>query len=209
MNKLYIFDFDGMLVDTIHDSIACLNQTLKEFGKPTFDEDLDSFVYEDLRQFLRDNSSSKDTPVYPRYIELCNQSDFSTTKAYDGMIEVLQELDNRDITLAICSNREQNVLEEFSERFLPGIGFKYISGFRKGVPDKPDPFRLNEIIEKEGIDKENVLYFGDKDVDIIAARNAGVKMVMATYGQGNEMDYRDSYIFKLIDDPKDILDIEF
>ncbi len=209
MNKLYIFDFDGMLVDTIHDSIACLNQALREFGKPSFDEDLDSFVYEDLRQFLRDNSSSKDTPVYPRYIELCNESDFRTTKAYDGMIDVLNELEDSGISLAICSNREQNVLEDFSERFLPGIRFKYISGFRKGVPDKPDPFRLNEIIEKEGIEKENVLYFGDKDVDIIAARNAGVKMVMATYGQGNEMDYRDSYIFTLIDDPIEILDIEF
>ena len=101
------------------------------------------------------------------------------------------------------------MLEDFSDKFLPGIRFKYISGFRKGVPDKPDPFRLNEIIEKEGIEKENVLYFGDKDVDIIAARNAGVKMVMATYGQGNEMDYRDSYIFTLIDDPIEILDIEF
>ena len=100
MNKLYIFDFDGMLVDTIHDSIACLNQALNEFGKPIFEEDLNSFVYEDLRQFLRDNSSSKDTPVYPRYIELCNESDFSTTKAYDGMIDVLKELENRNISLA-------------------------------------------------------------------------------------------------------------
>ena len=209
MNKLYVFDFDGMLVDTIRDSIACLNQALEEFGRPTFDEDLDSFVYEDLRQFLRDNSSSKDTLIYPRYIEICAESDFSSTKAYDGMIEVLKELASRGIILAICSNREQNVLEEFCGRFLPGIEFKYLSGYRQGVPDKPDPYRLNEIIENEGVGRENVLYFGDKDVDIIAARNASVKMVMATYGQGNEMDYKDSYIFALIDDPKDILDIEF
>ena len=61
-------------------------------------------------------------------------------------------------------------------------------------------------MEKEGISKEEVIYFGDKDVDILAAERAEIDMVVVKWGQGNENDYANPYPLKAIDSPKDILD---
>ncbi|OWT32659.1 hypothetical protein BGI41_06505 [Methanobrevibacter sp. 87.7] len=64
MKKLYIFDFDGMLVDSIYDSIHCVNEALKICGKPTYDKDLKTLYYKDFRKFLKDNDAGKETEVY-------------------------------------------------------------------------------------------------------------------------------------------------
>ena len=41
-------------------------------------------------------------------------------------------------------------------------------------PRKPDPTALNWLIDKHSIVKENALMIGDRDIDIIAAHNAGI-----------------------------------
>ena len=43
-------------------------------------------------------------------------------------------------------------------------------------------------------------------MDIIAAENADIDMVVVKWGQGNENDYSNPYPLKAIDSPKDILD---
>lgn len=122
-------------------------------------------------------------------------------------MEVLEELQNRGKTLAICTNRTEIDLRERIEGFFKGIDFKYVSGYRKGVPDKPDAYRINEIIEKENISRDKVIFFGDKDNDIMAARNAGIDIAFAKWGQGKEEDFNNPYVFKLLESPYDILDI--
>ena len=209
MKELYIFDFDGTLVDSIVDSIACVNEVLKRFDKPTYDKDLKTLYYKDFRQFLKDIDAGKETDVYPAYIDLYKDYPKVHTRPYDGVKEVLEELSNRGKTLAICSNRDVKYLNEFSKEIFKDINFKYISGYRKGIPDKPNPYRLNEIVEMEGCSKDEVLYFGDKDADIAAAENASMDMVLVTYGQGNDEDYSSDYPLRIIDSPYDILDLDF
>ena len=128
------------------------------------------------------------------------------SEAYEGIPEVLESLISQGKTLAICSNREEENIKDDVRRVFPDIDFKYISGYRKGVPDKPDPYRLNEIVEKENIPKDEVIYFGDKDVDILAAENANIDMVVVKWGQGNENDYMNPFPLRAIDSPNDILD---
>ncbi|OED30337.1 HAD family hydrolase [Methanosphaera sp. WGK6] len=207
MKKLYIFDFDGMLVDTIKDSIYCVNQALKQCGKPTYDKNLKNLYYKEFRQFLVDNGAPKESEVYHLYNEIYAKYEKPNTKPYNGIIEVLETLHNKNKTLAICSNKEENYLKKYTEKMFKNHNFKYISGHRTGIPDKPNPYRLNEIIKKENIKKEEVIYFGDKDVDIEAARNAGIDMVIVTYGQGNNEDYQQKYPLKVINTPKEILEV--
>ena len=123
------------------------------------------------------------------------------------MVDVLEELQKRAVVLAICTNRDEKVVKGLVKRFFDGINFKYISGYKKGVPDKPNPYRLNEIIRAECIDKSEVIYFGDKDADIQVAYNAQIDMIIVTYGQGSQEDYDNPYPLRVIDKPEDILDL--
>lgn len=207
MKRLFIFDLDGMILDTIEDSFNCVNQVLEEFGIPPYDVDLETMHYPTFRKYLNDNNAGKDTPVYPRYIEVYAQHPLNNTKIFDGIDDVLNELQRRGITLAICSNRDEKVVKVLAKRFFDGINFKYISGFRKGVPDKPDPFRINEIIAAENLTPDEVVYFGDKDADVKVAQNAGVDLILVTYGQGSQEDYDNPYPLKVIDKTEEILEI--
>lgn len=207
MKRLFIFDLDGMILDTIEDSFFCVNQVLEEFGIAPYDVDLETMHYPTFRKYLNENNAGKDTPVYPRYIEVYAKHPLNNTKAFDGIVDVLKELQERGVTLAICSNRDEKVVKVLAKRFFDGIDFKYISGFRKGVPDKPDPYRINEIITAENLTPDEVVYFGDKDADVKVAQNAGVDLILVTYGQGSQEDYENPYPLKVIDRTEEILGI--
>ena len=220
MKNLFIFDLDGMLIDSVIYSIRCFNLLFEYYGLPTYDKDLSDLDYDDFREFLRNNIDFSDQGVLDKFVEIY-ASVPEDSEAYEGIHEVLETLLNKGMTLAICSNREEenikdDVMRVFPReeenikddvmRVFPEIDFKYISGYRQGIPDKPDPYRLNEIVEKEGISKDEVIYFGDKDVDILAAENAGIDMVVVKWGQGNDKDYANPYPLRAIDSPNDILD---
>ena len=207
MKRLFIFDLDGMLLDTIEDSFFGVNQVLKEFNIAPYDVDLKTMHYPSFRKYLNENNAGKDTPVYPRYIEVFANHSWENTKPFDGIIEVLEYLQSQGITLAICSNRDEKVVCKMADKFFENIHFKYISGYRPGVADKPDPYRLNEIIEKEGLSKDEVIYLGDKDADLKVAANANVDVVLVTYGQGSPEDYQSSYPIAVVDRPTDIVEL--
>ena len=52
-----------------------------------------------------------------------------------------------------------------------------VLGQREGIPAKPDPSIVNDIIATAGVTKEEVLYVGDSNVDMQTAHNAGVTAV--------------------------------
>lgn len=206
MKTLYIFDFDGTLVDSLYDSIHCVNQALEQEGKPVYRGNLETIIYKDFRKFLVDNDAGKNSKVYHLYNDIYRKYDKPNTKPYEGIIDVLKTLSKQGATLAVCSNKENNYLVEYTKKLFPNIDFKYISGHREGIRDKPNPDRLLEIIEKEGTPLDEVIYYGDKDVDIEAAKQAGIDMILVSYGQGNEEDYNNDYPLKIIDSPRDLLD---
>lgn len=206
MKELYIFDFDGTLVDSYRDSIKFFNITLEQFNLPTFDMNVEGLDYQIFREFIHEQIKGIEEEFMKQFAINYKDSPQVNTYLYEGVYEVIEELQNRGIILAICSNREQNNLEELVKNFFNGISFKYISGTVNEEHCKPDPYRINEIIGKENIEKDKILYFGDKIADIEAAKAAGIDMVLVTYGQGNDEAYSDSYPLKLIDNAKEILE---
>ena len=206
MKELYIFDFDGTLVDSYRDSIKFFNITLEQFNLPTFDMDVEGLDYQIFREFIHEQIKGIEEEFMQQFALNYKDSPQVNTYLYEGVYEVIEELQNRGITLAICSNREQKNLEELVKNFFNGISFKYISGTVNEEHCKPDPHRINEIIKNENIKKEKILYFGDNVADIEAAKAAGIDMILVTYGQGNDEAYSDSYPLKHIDYAKEILE---
>ncbi|MEE0925558.1 MAG: HAD family hydrolase [Methanobrevibacter sp.] len=207
MKELYIFDLDGTLLDSLSFTITLFNKLLRDLNLPTYDKDESEYDYIEFRKHLFEYLDFNDDVHVKRFLEIYHEEMFETSTPFDGVIEVLEELQNQGKSLAICTNRTELDLMIRIDGFFKGIDFKYVSGYRKGVPDKPDAYRINEIIEKENISRDKAIFFGDKDNDILAARNAGIDIAFAKWGQGKDEDFNNPYVCKLLESPYDILDI--
>ena len=103
------------------------------------------------------------------------------TKPYDGIINLLDELRMKGIKLAVVSNKKHEFTMEIVKKYF-GDGFDIVFGHRDNYKEKPDPSSVLEVIDKLNIIKSECIYIGDSNVDIMTAKNAGVKCIGVSWG---------------------------
>lgn len=203
MKKLYIFDFDGTLVNTFYDSVISYNKALKEHGLPEYEyESLDTIDYTDFINNMTDNMD-----ILEAYTKIYENSDKEYTLPYEGITEVLQQLIREEKELAICSNRKQEQLTEYTHKLFDNIPFKHVVGYTPDGGYKPNPEVMNRILEEEQYSDDEIVYIGDKKTDILTARNVNIDVVIVRWGQGDDEAYTDEYPIKVIDEVDELLEI--
>lgn len=189
MKKLVIFDLDGTLLDTIADLAAAANHALQKAGFPVYDtETIRTFVGNGISKLLEralpewartaENVERLRTDFVPYY----DAHNAEQSKPYSGVAELLLRLQERGMMLAVASNKYQAATEKLVAHYFPAIRFVKVMGQREGVPVKPDPTIVFDIMEAAGVGKEDVLYVGDSGVDMQTAHNAGVDAVAVSWG---------------------------
>ncbi len=189
MKKLVIFDLDGTLLNTIADLATATNHALSIYGYPKHDiESYKFFVGNGINKlFERALPKEKRTEenvlkIRSEFIPYYNKHNNDLSKPYDGMPELLEKLQAMGIKLAIASNKYQEATDKLVEFYFPNIKFTQVLGQREGVPSKPHPSIINEIIEKADVEREETLYVGDSNVDMETAKNANVEVVGVAWG---------------------------
>lgn len=189
MKKLVIFDLDGTLLDTISDLAAAANHALQKAGFPVYDtETIRTFVGNGISKLLEralpegartaENVERLRTDFVPYY----DAHNAEQSKPYPGVAALLLRLQERGMMLAVASNKYQAATEKLVAHYFPAIRFVKVMGQREGVPVKPDPTIVFDIMEAAGLGKEDVLYVGDSGVDMQTAHNAGVDAVAVSWG---------------------------
>ena len=69
MKRFYIFDFDGMLVDSYRDSLKFFNMTLKQFNLPTFNGNIEGLDYQIFREFLKNEIKNREKEFNKQFTE--------------------------------------------------------------------------------------------------------------------------------------------
>ena len=189
MKQLVIFDLDGTLLNTIADLAAAANHALGALGLPVRSQaECQSFVGNGVGKLLeRALPEGKKTPEYmakirPAFFEYYDKHLADATLPYTGMAQLLAQLQKRGIKLAVASNKYQSATERLVKHFFPDIHFTAVLGQREGIPVKPDPAIVNDILFAAGCAREDVLYVGDSDVDMQTAKNAGVRVCGVLWG---------------------------
>jgi HAD superfamily hydrolase (TIGR01509 family) len=93
----------------------------------------------------------------------------------DGFVSALDQLKGHT-SLAICTNRAASmdmIIEDFG---LTGY-FEYIMTADQVTHPKPHPEPLFKVLEYFGIEPEEALFIGDGEVDMQAAKGAGVPFI--------------------------------
>lgn len=182
-----VFDLDGTLLNTLEDLADAVNYSLAQFGMPQRTiEEVRNYVGNGIRLLIeRSVPNGTDLPVIDNvfeffkkyYQEHCNDK----TKAYDGIIDMLKELKQSGIKLAVLSNKAQNAVTKLCDIYYDNL-LDITFGAREGIAKKPAPDALLECAAIADIALEDIAYIGDSDVDVLTARNAGVDCIAVSWG---------------------------
>ena len=215
-NKLIIFDLDGTLLNTIGDLAIGCDHMLSLRGLPghTYEEYctfvgngimrlVERALPEELRTEEYVKAARKDFMDY--YIEHIDQK----SVPYDGITELIDELQSKGAKLAVASNKFQAGTEKLIRKFFPNIDFVEICGNREGVPLKPDTALVDLILEKAGVERSRVAMVGDSGVDIQTARNAGITSIGVCWGFRSREELEENradHIVSSVEELKKVLD---
>jgi phosphoglycolate phosphatase len=200
--KLFLFDFDGVVVDSLELYENAVNRCLKTLGKPPFNnrsEFLDVFdhnFYEGIARKGVDVSAF--TEVSAR---LAPDLDYSIVTPVTKMAPVLETLMKNHILFVISSNSTYAI-----QRILSGIGydryFENILGLEFMLSKVEKIRHVTELLKTE---RDRTFYIGDTTGDIREAKNAGVRTVAVTWGWHSRETLEKTNPDFLVDSPEELL----
>lgn len=212
MKKLIIFDLDGTLLNTIADLANATNYALSQLGFGMHPlESYPTFVGNGIRKlFERALPATCNSPewvekVRELFIPFYDAHNADDTTIYTGIQELLDELQEKGIKIAVASNKYQSATEKLMHHYFPNISFVSVLGQRDGIPVKPDPSIVHSILQISGTDVADTLYVGDSGVDMQTAKNAGVESIGVTWGFRPIEELEGNGAKHLANSPKDIL----
>lgn len=189
--KIAIFDLDGTLLNTITDLGYACNYALQAFGfeqHPISDYHklVGNGVNKLLERALPEGYKTEENILQLRsaFVPYYNEHNKIYTHPYDGIQDMLYSLNQNGYKLAVASNKYQAATESIVRYFFGDL-FDVILGERSGCPRKPDPQIVRDILAALGADnveKNNVFYIGDSDVDINTAHAACLPAIACTWG---------------------------
>jgi len=212
MYRLVVFDLDGTLANTLNDLAHAVNMALKSENLPTHPvESYNRFVGNGvnilIKQALMDKGDDKALcdkvkKFFDSYYKehLCDY-----TTSYDGVSQLLSELENSGIKTTVHSNKPHEYVPHILSKLYPQHSFDIVLGNCEDFERKPSPQALEFMIENLNVDKAQVLYVGDSDVDVYTAHNAGVKVCGVAWGFRGEKELKDSGADFIAYDANDLL----
>ena len=211
---LLIFDLDGTLINTIDDLGQACNHALSACGFPTHKiEDYPRLVGNGINKLIEralpEEHRNEATVLRLRghFVPFYDQHNCDFTRPYDGIPELLQTLKAAGHTLAVASNKYQAATEKIVAHFFPNT-FDVVLGERAGIPRKPDPQIVWDIIHRLSPLASNlspIYYIGDSLVDAATAKAANLPFVSCAWGFCTEEQLRSADVQHLIHHPVEIL----
>lgn len=209
--KNFIWDFDGNLYDTYPMMMKSFVKAMKDFDIDLSKKDIhDDYIYSKLHSFKE------------LFIELGNKYNVDALKLSDTYHMYEHELqkkpnyfENADIVLkSIKKQGGQNFL--LTHRDTVAIEFlksddlaQYFTDFvtsENNFARKPNPESINYLIDKYNLSKEDSVMIGDRDLDLLAGINAGIKTIYFDIDNLKDNDHA-TYTVKSLNDILELVNI--
>lgn len=214
MYKLVIFDLDGTLLDTLEDLTDSANNMLESKGYPARSiEEIRMFVGNGMRILVErclpcKVSEDEYESCYELFRASYSKNMQNKTKPYDGIISCLENLQAMGIESVVVSNKNDDAVKKLCNDYFGSlITFAY--GRKDGIPAKPDPAMALVAIENSGVKKEDCIFVGDSDTDILTAKNAGLVSAGVLWGFRDRKVLEEAGADIIIEKAEDIIDLWF
>ena len=183
--KAILFDLDGTLLDTLEDMADALNRTMDRFALPHRSlREVRSFVGNGARRLVELAAGAEGTrleEILAVYKEDYDRNYLIKTAPYPGIMALLDRLHEAGCLVGIVSNKPDSTVQSLSDALFEGKADISV-GEKAGIRRKPAPDTVLAAMEALGVTKEETVYVGDSEVDVMTAREAGVPCISVTWG---------------------------
>jgi phosphoglycolate phosphatase len=189
MVKAVIFDLDGTILYSLPDIYQALQVALLKHGlEPvTLDEVKDALgsgVYHLIDKVTNSSPLETKNEILKTYETYYTSNPTRYSKPYDEIIELFEMLKQNHIKIGIASNKTHALVKMIIKTFFN----EYVDAYRGeiyGKPIKPDPNMIIDVLQQLSISKEEFIYVGDSEQDIMAAKKIGCRHIAVSYGYRN------------------------
>lgn len=199
MIKAIIFDFDGVIHDTLNFHV----NRIREFIKEDFNEDELKQMHEGNINLQKENPKV-DSSKFDEYTDFVKE-DFQKQRIMPEIKDGLIELSKYFSLYILSSGGENNIKNYLRNNNVPEI-FKSIHG-KETHDSKIHKFKM--IIEESKLDKDDFIFITDTLGDILEANEIGIRTIAVTFGYHDESTLKRGNPYKIISDFSDIKKILF
>ena len=182
-----LLDLDGTLVDTAPDMVRVLDKLCDECGVARVPYEharnqISHGVYALLALAFGELPEPTATDLRARYLAHYGENLAGGSRLFDGVAELLHELDERAVPWGVVTNKPG----AYTEPLLATLGIAQraaclVSG-DTAANKKPHPEPLLLASRALQVTASECLYVGDAETDIRAGKAAGMFTVAAAYG---------------------------
>lgn len=184
--KLFIFDWDGTLVDSAGKIVDAMSAAITELGLPPRSADeirniIGLGLPEALRRLYGDASEAALSALRERYVNYFLELDQQPCSHFEGAFELLEGLRARGQLLAVATGKSRRGLQ----RALAQTGWSGLFDATRCADEtrsKPDPLMLQELLAELSVQPWQAVMIGDTEYDLAMAEAAGIDRIGVSFG---------------------------
>jgi len=187
--QLVLFDLDGTLADTAVDIARATNLALAEAGRPPLGiEHVRARVSMGARGLIvssftegkatEDEIEHLTRRLFAHYAEVPARH----TRVFEGMEDLLGDLGRMEVPWGVVSNKPEALVRPIVTELSLEPAPVCMMGGDSTARKKPDPLPLLHACEMADVAPARALYVGDAEIDVQAARAAGMPVAIAGFG---------------------------
>lgn len=217
MIKAVIFDLDGTLADSLESIAYCTNTVLRGLGFAPIEKNVFRYLVGDgaakLVERALQRSGDEELALFDRafseYTAVFEKYCMYQVKPYPGIVETLRALREAGIRTAVLSNKPHEQTQDVICSLFGKEAFDVVMGQRPGIERKPSPAGVFAILEELGLGKEEALYLGDTNTDMLTGKAAGLFTVGVLWGFRDREELEAYQADALIEKPMEIMEYVF
>lgn len=188
-----VFDLDGTLLDTRNGMLTAINATLTALDRRAVSiNELRASIHEGLGSMLAEalaiTGAVPEDDVYRSLYQRVNSEYVSAAREhvspYPDLHDLLDELQARDVWLAVCTNQVEANARALLTTFALDDYFSEVVGRDTFAFHKPSSLPLAWLMGRCGARPERTLMVGDSELDALCAGGAGVGIILMEHGYG-------------------------
>ena len=212
MYRAILFDLDGTLTQSGEGITKSVQYALEKLGKPEPDlKKLEVFVGPPLlQQFMKYAGLDEETAVkaVEYYRERYTDVGIFENRPYPGVEEMLEGLKRKGYILAVASSKPERFVRRILDHFHLTGYFQEIVGSEMNGGRTSKAEVIEEALSRLHMSgcRKDVIMVGDKEHDVLGAREAGISCVAVSYGYGTEEELKNAAPLKTVHSAREVLD---